>query len=307
MNLSRFSEIFNANEFDDVEFTAKIINIRYIDDLDSSKSIITFFDGYSENRFIIYNDNNKVRELLFINTVYHFYGKARGTKRRYFMLTGYELVPITVSIENKYYPERFKKPSEQMFLIYNTSVASIADNDLREFVCFCLGLKGTKVSEKKRLLIYNKFAEAPASINHHDCYSGGYIAHISGMLANLENVKRLYTGNFRFENGSSVDWDLLYALVYLHDVGKPLTYRKNEFNHFMWNDNCLEDHATLGGQYVYSCWAQSKLISFSQVQKLCYCITEHMSTKYDTKVPELGILKALDNLDASVVSILMRK
>lgn len=306
MYLEKFSELKNTKEFDEVDFIAKITSIRFIEDEYGSKFIISFYDGYTNDRFMLFTDKDVVKDMLYLNTVYHFYGKSQGKNRRYFVLKGFEPVDITLAVERMYYPERFQKPTEQMLLVYNTSVTEIQDSNLRNFVSYCLGFKGSYTSDKKRLIVYNRFAESPASLNHHDCYKGGFVAHISGMLSNLKNMKTLYSSSFRNEDASSVDWDLLYALVYLHDVGKPLTYTKDSLGRFIWNERCLQDHAVLGSQYIYSCWVQNRLVDFNTVQKLCYCVSEHMNQKYETKVPELSILKALDNLDSSVVSILSK-
>lgn len=307
MYLDKFTELKYTNEFDDVDFIAKVTSIRLIEDEYSSRFVIGFYDGYTDDRFILYTDKDVIKDLLYLNTVYHFYGKSRGKDRRYFVLKGFDIVEITIETERKYYPERFQKPTEPMVLTYNTSISEIKDNNLRKFVGFCLGFKGSYTNDKKRNVIYNRFVNSPASLNHHDCYRGGYVAHVAGMLANLKSVRDLYSSSFRSEDSNSIDWDLLYALVYLHDIGKPLTYTTDSLNRFVWNDRCLQDHAILGSQYVYSCWVQNSLIDFKTVQKLCYCISEHMNSKYETKVPELSVLRALDNLDSSIVSILSKK
>lgn len=307
MQLAQFSDLYKVNEFDEVDFIAKITSITFPTDI-RDRVIIHFFDGFEHNRFIVYTDNQAIREILYTDTVYHLYGVARGIKRRYFMLRSFEPVDITMDIEIKYYPERFKQPTDIMKLVYNTSIAKIKQPDLRRFVGYCLGIQtsGYNASEKQEIK-YKRFLNSPASISHHDSYPGGFIAHVSGMLSIVDHLEELYGGGLRMENVDKIDWDLLRAIVYLHDIGKPLTYAKDYTGSYIWNEMCLEDHAQLGAQYLYSCWERSKILDYATIQKILYCVSEHMNYNKqfeDKKVPELRILRAIDNLDTAIVTMI---
>ncbi len=307
MLLERFTDLYKVDEFTEVEFIAKITSISHPTDI-QDRVIIHFFDGYENNRFIVYTDNEAIRELLYIDTVYHLRGIARGLHRRYFLLTGFKPVDITLDVENKYYPERFKHLTDMMKLTYDTSIVKIKDVKLRQFVGFCLGIvtAGYDASEKQKAK-YNKFNTAPASLSHHDSYPGGYIAHISGMLAIVDKLEEVYGNGLRVEDITKIDWDLLRAIVYLHDIGKPLTYTKDYSGRYIWNEDCLEDHAQLGAQHVYYCWKKTNTITSAMIQKLLYCIAEHMNVSKqcdDRKVPELRLLRAIDTLDTAIVTML---
>lgn len=308
MILEHFSDIFQLKEYTEVEFIAKVTNVTCPTDT-PDRLIVWFFDGYENNRFTVYTDNNAIREILYNNTVYRMWGVARGLKRRYFMLKGFEPIDVTLDIETKYYPERFKHITDMMKLTYDTSIAKIKDLKLRQFVGYCLGIvtTGYAPSDKQKAK-YNIFATAPASLSHHDAYSGGYVAHIAGMLAIVDKLEEIYGSGFRTEDISKIDWDLLRAIVYLHDIGKPLTYQKDYSGQYSWNENILEDHAYLGAQHVYYCWKKTNILPEAVVQKLLYCISEHMNMQKqfdDKKVPELRLLRAIDSLDTAIVSMLM--
>lgn len=193
-----------------------------------------------------------------------------------------------------------------MFQVYNTSIAKIKDDKLREFVGQCLGLGCNSSNQSpNQKATYNKFINSPASLKYHDSYIGGYVAHIAGMLEIVNNLEDNNCNYLRGRIPSSIDWDILRALVYLHDVGKPLTYYKSEIG-FKWNENYLEGHALVGSHYVYSVWSKTKLINLATLQKLCYGISSHMDTVKnfnDNKLPELKILKVIDMLEASIADL----
>lgn len=304
MHLERFKDISTVDEFTDVDFTAKILRVEKPSETED-RLVIRFFDGYDNNRFIVYTDNKAVQDILYNNTVYLLRGTARGIHHRYFVLSSIELVAITLDIEQKYYPERFKRPTDMMKMTYDTSIAKIKDCKLRQFVGYCLGIVTTGYgSSDKQKIKYNKYSNAPASLNHHDSYPGGYIAHIAGMLSIVDALEQSYSV-LRTEDISRIDWDLLRAIVYLHDIGKPLTYLRDQSGRYIWNEECLNDHAQLGAQHVYACWNRVRTVDFNLMQKLTYCINEHMnvSKPYDNKkVPELQLLRALDTLDSAIVT-----
>lgn len=304
MRLEKFKDISNIEEYQPIEFIAKLIYIGQIGEY-KEKSVLYVFDGYERTRFIVYKDIKDIEKYLTTNSVYIFKGEARGQYRRYFLLQGFEEISITADIESKYYPERFRKPTPIMIMTYNTSLSKIADTGLRNLVAYCLGIPCDKYGPSdKQKYRYNQFAEAPASLKYHDSYPGGYIAHVADMLYIADRIQDSYSGGLRPENIDNIDWDLIRTIIYLHDIGKPLTYKKTLDGNYKWNESCLENHELLGSQYVYSCWAETHLTDEQTIQKICYCIAEHMNNKYDVAVPELSVLRAIDNLDTSIVSML---
>lgn len=308
MTLDKFSDLYKLSEYDEVDFIARITNIMHPTDV-SDRVVIYFFDGVDHNRFTVYTDNEAIREILYVDTVYKLYGVARGLKRRYFMLKGFESIDVTLDIETKFYPERFKRPTDMMKLIYDTSIAKIKDSGLRQLVGYSLGIvtSGYYGSDKQKVK-YDKFAQAPASLNHHDSYPGGYVAHIAGMLSIVNKLEEIYGSKFRAEDANKINWDLLRAIIYLHDIGKPLTYIKDYSGGYIWNEDCLEDHAQIGSQYIYHCWVKTNTVSYAIIQKILYCVVEHMNINKqydDKKVPELRILRAIDTIDTAIVTMLM--
>jgi 23S rRNA maturation-related 3'-5' exoribonuclease YhaM len=105
------------------------------------------------------------------------------------------------------------------------------------------------------------------------------------------------------KNSRKINWDLVYTLIYLHDVGKPLTYSVRPDGEFKWNDNILLDHATLGVCYVYNkCVEVGVNPSHPDVQILLKGIQQHMSQEYYNLIPEVQLLKSIDSIDAILAS-----
>jgi len=303
VHFEKYSEVLEQDEYSKVSFYARLLSLKKL----NNYYVVNFFDGYEKRAFKLFNPNSDIEDHLLTNKVYLFEGETRGDKGKYFKLNTYKEVPVVKKLDDLLFPERLNKPSDKAVMIYNTFITEIANKDLRKFVAYCLGLKGANLEETQRKKIYAVFAESPCSLANHDCYKGGLMVHIAGMLSAAKSLKESYESGIRVEDLSIVDWDLLYAIIYLHDVGKPLTYYKSEGSiGFEWKSTCLENHSLLGSHYIYHCWSTNKLISFALLQKILYCIDEHMNTVMQPKVKELTLLKALDSFDASLASIICR-
>lgn len=304
MKLKRFNQIKNLSEYDEVEFYGKVLKTIYREDYNNL--VVIFFDGYETCKFTIYNGVSTISKYLVINNSYVFKGIIKGTTNRYFNLISAEDVSLSIETEKLLYPERFSYANENSLFIYNTSINKINDNNLRLLVADCLGIiidgnPPCKSQEEK----YKIFLNSPASIKHHDCYSGGYIVHVAGLLLQIDNLENMYTASNSYRNMIKciIDFDYLRALAYLHDCGKPFTYKQIN-NRFEWNESVLLSHSQYGAHIVSSS-RYINSISFPLRQKLLKGILEHMNPNSNiSSIPEINIFRALDNLESACADAL---
>lgn len=296
--LNRFQDIRTKPEFTDVTFVARIMSIRYLEA--KEQNIVEFFDGNAYDRFIVYNSTPQDVGLLPVNEVCELVGTARGQKRRYFTLNGFTPKPVTLAMEKKYYPERFQVLTDEMTLAYTTSLLKIKDSTLRQFVGYCLGIPTTGYEPgPKQRKKYERFATSWASLRRHDAYNGGYVAHITGMLKILDCMEETYTTGYRSLQTTHMDWDILRAAVYLHDIGKPFTYQRTKDGRMLWREGAALNHTEAGICYLSQCWERYGCkLEYTTFQKLLGIISEHMNYKGDATTPESSALRSIDALDA---------
>lgn len=304
MYLNKFNELYELDEYTDVEFKARVMKLTYRKEYDNL--VICIFDGHTKERFICYNGISVLQKELKQNCLYHFYGVARGRNRRYFHLTSFSEVAIDYNEEFKYFPENFNSVTNKAKFIYDTSIAKIQDFSIRGLVAECLGLVVDLNPESpEQIKKYKLYSNSPASINYHDNYRGGYIVHIAGMLDIADNLENVYTPgkSYRLITNNNIDFDLLRALIYLHDCGKPYTYKEVNGS-FTWKEDTILSHEQLGAQIVLQS-NYSKKVANVKLQKIIKGILEHM-TPTRSNISEINILKSIDSLESCFADVITR-
>lgn len=302
MHIKQFSKIKTLNEYDEVEFYGKVTKTIYREDY--NQLVVLFFDGYESCKFVVYNGVTSLKKYLTVNNPYLFKGVVRGTNNKYFNVLSVEEVSLSIETEKLLYPERFSYANDNALFIYNNSVTKINNIELRALVADCLGLiTDTNPPSQMQESKYRLYLNSPASIRHHDCYSGGYIVHIAGLLLHIDNLESMYVTSNSYRNmiRCNIDFDYLRALAYLHDCGKALTYKRIN-NSFCWNDDVLLSHAQYG-VYIVSNSVYINRINFAMRQKLLKGISEHMNSN-SANIPELNIFKSLDSLESACADAL---
>lgn len=143
-------------------------------------------------------------------------------------------------------------------------------------------------------------AQAPAGIKMHHAYNGGLVEHIVNILETASRIRDLYP---------TVDFDLLLAGIFLHDLGKvrELGYE----NGFIYTDEGqLLGHMVIAVEMLTEKIAQAAELSGEEFPdeltlRLKHMILSHHGT-YEfgssklPMTPESIALHHLDNLDAKV-------
>lgn len=293
-------------EYTCVCFDAKVKNITSYED--RGCVVIQIFDGTSVDRFTCYNAVELLKNTLIVNNVYKFSGILKGKERRYFMLESFDQITIDYTQEYRFYPENFIGANDNALFIYNTSIAMIKDSSLRLLVSECLGIPCdltpcSDINEKTMKIVYDRYKNAPASLNHHDNYRGGYIVHIAGILSHINQMEISFRSSscYRTFKGKTLDFDYLRTLAYLHDCGKPYTYRYVNGT-FVWNNDNILTHEQYGAHIVSSSIA-SRRMNNTLLQKVIKGILEHMNPK-ESVIKEINILKNIDRLESSIADYL---
>lgn len=302
MFLEKFSDIYDLDEYTEVEFRAKVNKL--IENTDYNNLIVLIYDGHNKERFTCYTGIETIKENLLPNKVYHFKGKCRGSNRRYFQMSAFNEVSLDFNQEFKYFPENFNSVNDRAKFIYDTSIAKIKDVNIRRLISECLGLSCDVASNSPTMeKLYELYYNSPASLNHHDNYKGGYIVHVAGILDIIDKLEEIYRVNesYRFVGIAGIDFDYLRALAYLHDCGKPYTYRVVNGSH-IWNvDNVLGHEQQ--GVYLVLQSNSSRMIDKSFLQKLIKGILEHMSPTR-SNIPEINLFRNIDNIESCFADIL---
>ena len=294
--LQRYKDIQRCEEFERIKFYGKLLNIVKLDE----SYIFKIYDGSAPASFRVYTD----QDLLACYQNYELYlfeGYVGMGKRKYFKMERASLVPYSKELERTYYPERFKVLSDEMKNVYFLHLNKIKDDGIRYLVGLCLGVPVKGLSNSPGLQrVQDIYISSFASIARHDSYQGGLVAHISGMLLQVEALEKVFGDSsvYQPEQMSGINWDILRAIVYLHDCGKPATYQKLQNGRVSWKDEMKLDHATMGVCYVYNRWVSCKdKVSEETAQKILYGIANHMNDKA-TGLLELEIFRNLDKVDA---------
>jgi 23S rRNA maturation-related 3'-5' exoribonuclease YhaM len=284
--LKNYKELQRCSEYENVVFFGKILTITH----QAQYTTVRFFDGENIEKLNVYQNDFEVET----NKLYKFTGSACGYTRIWFKL--YALEKITPNEEQNriFFPEIYLKVTPELQYVYLNSFGLIENNNYKSVLKVCLGLGDSKATE----IDYFKY---PASLNHHDNYKGGLINHVASMLNIAIKIKMEYKSTRKLTK--QIDWDLVLTLIYLHDVGKPLTYSVKPSGEFKWNDNIMLDHATLGVCYVYNkCMENGISVKHPDIQILLKGIQQHMTQEYYNLLPEVQFIKHIDSIDAILAS-----
>jgi 3'-5' exoribonuclease len=144
------------------------------------------------------------------------------------------------------------------------------------------------------------FCRAPAGLKNHHAYIGGLLEHVVQMLEVAERICPLYP---------ELDRDLLFAGIFLHDIGKTreLRYQKT----FSYSDEGqLVGHITLGIEMLDEKLAQVPDLTGEAFPRELSLRLKHMILSHHgayeygsprlPMTPEAIALHLLDNLDAKI-------
>ena len=279
--LQTFPELQKCCEYENVVFYGKVVNIVH----NLNYSTVNFYDGKSMQRFNVYSLDFDLTD----NKLYKFMGMAYGFDRIWFKLFSAELITPTDELEQIFFPENYLKITAELQYIYLNTYGLSDNNIYKRILKACLDLGTSKA-------IDNEIFKNPASLKYHDNYKGGLINHIASMLNVARNLKEEYSATRK--TFKDINWDLVYTLIYLHDIGKPLTYTQRKDNKFNWNENIQLNHASLGVCYVYSkCIEIGIDIKHPDVQILLKGIEQHMQPEINS-IPEIQLVKSIDSIDS---------
>jgi 3'-5' exoribonuclease len=147
--------------------------------------------------------------------------------------------------------------------------------------------------------ILEGFMQAPGSIRHHDAVSGGCIAH---------TVRAAKMAVAIAELTPEIDRDMLVTGAILHDIGKSIEYRQNDFGRWgMSRFGKRVGHKIGGALIVGTAAKQCQLLSSEQLEDLLHLMTcSYAPTWAGYRLPntvEAMALSAIDRLCAGQVSI----
>jgi hypothetical protein len=321
--LSCFSEINSLPHGDNVEFIATLLNIKDLSNDYVTKIQMAVFDGKETSYFQIFSSYSEIQSLFSMNTIYRFIGTVGESHgHKYFKFENAEFADLINDEDlKKYKPYEYKWLKESTYHYFVKSINLITNESYKRYVelIYGLGDPPETVSEstyRKRVNIYKK---SPASLNRHDNYAGGYINHVSGIIRLIEAVQKIY-GQFglipslgRVELGSSIDWAYVYTLAYLHDIGKPCTYKNGLFpGRLEFREDTKLDHNAMGIVILTKMdrEVESALrLSYGDFQKLAYGILCHghrqSTVLYPIRSAEDQLFTTLDSIDAQMTDTLI--
>ena len=183
------------------------------------------------------------------------------------------------------YVKSSAQSSSELKAQINAYVASIKNVAIHDLICSFLD-----EFEKN-------FYEFPAATKNHHDYVGGLATHILGMLKLAESITELYP---------SLNTDLLYGGVILHDIGKLIELNKAIVAEYT-KEGKLLGHISIMQAMVYE-RAHQLEIDGEEVMLLRHMILSHHGEyEYGSPVlpmiPEAEILHLIDNIDARMSTL----
>ena len=148
--------------------------------------------------------------------------------------------------------------------------------------------------------IVQKLLRTGAGVKAHHAYPGGLVEHICNMLEVADRIRDLYP---------AVDFDLVQAGIFLHDLGKV---REMDFeNAFVYTDEGqLLGHMSIAVEMVTEKIAQVELMMNESFPRELELRIKHMILSHHGSyahgsprlpmTPEAAVLHQIDNLDAKV-------
>jgi 3'-5' exoribonuclease len=148
--------------------------------------------------------------------------------------------------------------------------------------------------------IVQKLLRTGAGVKAHHAYPGGLVEHICNMLEVSDRIRDLY---------AAVDFDLVQAGIFLHDLGKV---REMDFeNAFVYTDEGqLLGHMSIAVEMVTEKITQVELMMNESFPRELELRIKHMILSHHGSyahgsprlpmTPEAAVLHQIDNLDAKV-------
>lgn len=141
------------------------------------------------------------------------------------------------------------------------------------------------------------FYEYPAATKNHHDYVGGLATHVLGMLELAKNIAALYP---------TLDRDLLYGGVLLHDIGKLIELNKAIVSEYTTQGKLL-GHISIMQAMVYEKAKELQLEGEEAMLLRHMILSHHGEYAYGSPVlpmiPEAEILHLIDNIDARMSTL----
>lgn len=177
-------------------------------------------------------------------------------------LLEYELVEETDTIVRQFKPHSIQTLLSANKMYFENKLDQIHNRSLKRMVQLAYGMGKVPegFSERAYRERYATTLRAYASTKFHDCYEGGYVNHIVGMLRIADLLRLQYNppgdnAVGRIETGSQINWDIVFAGIYLHDVGKLTTY-EGIGERIRFREDQLLDHSAAGVGVIYQLYSE---------------------------------------------------
>lgn len=230
-------------------------------------------------------------------------------------LREYQLVEETDAIVRQFKPHSMQTLLNANKMYFENKLDQIKSRSLRRMVQLAYGMGKVPegFSERSYRERFSSTICAYASTKFHDCYEGGYVNHIVGMLRIADALRLQYNppGDHavgRVETGSSIDWDLVFAGIYLHDIGKLTTY-ESVGERIRFRTDQIIDHAAAGVGVIYRLYSEIEpefKPTYAEFQTLASICLKHGKLDRilsDSKQTDSErVITLIDAIDAMMVS-----
>lgn len=145
----------------------------------------------------------------------------------------------------------------------------------------------------------DKFKTWPAAVRNHHNVQYGLLWHSLTMLKQAISLKAIY-----FDR--DIDWELLYAGVILHDMGKVKELSSSFISEYTIEGN-LVGHISIMSQEIYRIANELNLLNIDVIKLQHMVLASHGRLEYGSSVVphllEAEILSFIDNLDARIYRV----
>jgi len=179
----------------------------------------------------------------------------------------------------------YKHYSERLYL----AIENITDECSRKMIDVLLADEN----------FYNRFITVPASLNGHHAYIGGLLAH---------TVEAMEYGACLFDKLSyewKIDKSVLLTGLFLHDIGKTLSFEVDGFNLKIADVGWQIDHATLGIRILERKFRNKftdvwfyPVDLYDTLSNII--LSHHNKSRIKPATPEAHIVKNIDNFSAGL-------
>ncbi|MEG2263468.1 MAG: hypothetical protein RSC43_00825 [Clostridia bacterium] len=294
--------------------------VRDVLDLDD-RARVTISDGRDVFFFTVWN-----RQVLtdFLESVvpgfiyqFDFFVDNKGKGAYIKQLSAWCPLEETEEMSRRFKTLNYNRLSDTNRNDFVTGIKIIEDPSLRRLVEVAYGT-GT-VPEGVHTAAYRSRLTAVwtswGSIHRHDSYPGGYVNHVCDMLRIARKLQQMYekpSNCGRLERKCEINWQYLFTLIYLHDIGKADTYESTASGMIRWKTYGKIKHNDLGMAKVMALYQEiepSLQPDPEMFQKILYGIQKHGDISAFTSVDknltaEDKLLTLIDTTDAILVQCL---